>query len=196
MANIKDLVKLYSTGNTTTTEDGRMLAFSLAEIQTELLALREAIGKNSSVPTEVVTTIDTSALERAISELKPLPPQNLDLNPVYRSYEQTAKAIRELLGEVKTTNTRIAHIGGGGYAPPDPRHLIDIKRSITDAESRLDYAARSDSNPVYVGKAENGTPTTTQTWVIQRLTYDGTDRLIRVEVLTGAWDSRASLPWS
>lgn len=114
---IKDILKMYSGPLASTTEDGRMLALSLAEIQTELMALREELGKNAGTPTTAISTIDTSALEAAISQLKPLPPQDLDLNPVYRSYEQTAQAIRELLGEVKTTNHRLMGSFGGGGGP-------------------------------------------------------------------------------
>jgi hypothetical protein len=114
---IKDILKMYGGTHSATTEDGRMLALSLAEIQTELMALREELGRNSPTPTTVISSIDTSALERAIAELKPLPPQNLDLNPVYRSYEQTAQAIKKLLGEVKTTNHRLIGMSGGGGGP-------------------------------------------------------------------------------
>jgi hypothetical protein len=117
MADIRDILKMYALPGSSTTEDGRMLALSLAEIQTELLRLREELGKNSGVPTTVVQDIDLSGLEAAVSKLTPLPPQNLDLNPVFRSYEDTAAAIRELLGEVKTTNHRIVGLGSGGGGP-------------------------------------------------------------------------------
>lgn len=206
---VSDIYKMYTTGKTATTEDGRMLALSLAEIQSELMRLREELGKNSSTPTTAVATIDTSALEAAIAKLTPLPPQSLDLNPVYRSYEQTAHAIKELLGEVKTTNTRIAHISTGGGGPSvvglndasgnrltlTPTGAIHISRETVE-ESRLDYDIRTDSLPVYVGKAIQGTLTSDPTWIVQLLTYDSSDRLVRAQVLVGAWDSRSILPWS
>lgn len=73
--------------------------------------------------------------------------------------------------------------------------LEDVKRSVTDYESRLDYDVRTDGNPVYVGKAPEGTATSATGWTIQKLTYDGSDRLTRAQVLTGVWDDRASLGW-
>lgn len=191
---INDIIQMYASPHSSTTEDGRMLALSLAEIQSELMRLREQLGKNTPIPAAVISKLDTSAFEAAIAKLTPLPPQNLDLNPVYRSYEQTATAIKELLGEVKTTNTRIGHIGGGGFAAPDPKHLIDIKRHISDADTRFDYDTRTDSLPVYVGHAEAGT-LATSLWAIEKYTYDDDDRVTLIEVLYGAWASRASLPW-
>lgn len=71
----------------------------------------------------------------------------------------------------------------------------DIKRGITDYESRLDYVARTDTQPVYIGRALEGTATDVATWVIEKVTYDVTDRPTRKQVLTGAWDSRAALTW-
>lgn len=73
--------------------------------------------------------------------------------------------------------------------------LQDIKRAVTDFETRLDYDTRTDSNPVYVGKNTQGTATSVATWVIQKLTYDASARLTRAEVLTGKWDDRATLGW-
>jgi hypothetical protein len=73
--------------------------------------------------------------------------------------------------------------------------LVDVKRAVTDFESRLDYDERTDANPVYVGKNTNGAATSAGTWVIQKLTYDGSNRLTRAQVLTGVWDNRATLGW-
>lgn len=73
--------------------------------------------------------------------------------------------------------------------------LLDVKRSLTDYETRLDYDVRIDGNPVYVGKNLNGASTAAATWTIQKMTYDVTSRLTRAQVLTGSWDGRAALPW-
>lgn len=70
-----------------------------------------------------------------------------------------------------------------------------------DSEKRLDYDTREDDQPVYVGFAEtdyndtDGTiaPLTTDTWVIQKFTYDGSNRVTRIQVARGAWDDRATL---
>lgn len=115
---VKDILAQYQSPLSTTTEDGRMLARSLAEIEAEL----KSLSKSLSIPEITIPDIDLSGIISAIQELKsgapgPLPPQNLDLNPVYRSYEDTAKVLKEVLGEVKTTNTRVASIRGGGTGP-------------------------------------------------------------------------------
>lgn len=75
--------------------------------------------------------------------------------------------------------------------------LQDVKRSLTDYETRLDYAARTDGNPVYVGKAVQGAATADPVWTIQHLSYDSQGRLLRAQVLSAAaWDNRATLGWS
>ncbi len=76
--------------------------------------------------------------------------------------------------------------GGGGY-------MQDVKRGVTDFESRLDYAARTDDQPVYVGRALQGTATSAGGWVIEKLTYDASNRAVRKEVATGVWDNRVSM---
>jgi hypothetical protein len=71
--------------------------------------------------------------------------------------------------------------------------LADVKRSVTDYESRLDYAGRADGNPVYIGKNAQAALTSAATWTIQKLDYDTNNRLTRAQVKTGAWDNRAVL---
>jgi hypothetical protein len=71
--------------------------------------------------------------------------------------------------------------------------LADVKRAVTDYESRLDYAGRADGNPVYIGKNVQAALTSTGTWTIQKLDYDTNNRLTRAQVKTGAWDDRAVL---
>ena len=66
-----------------------------------------------------------------------------------------------------------------------------------ESEKKLDYGARTDDNPVYIGFAEStvttGPPTGTSAWIIQKFTYDGSDRVTQIAVRRGAWDSRADL---
>lgn len=76
------------------------------------------------------------------------------------------------------------------------QNLADIGRGITDTDTRVDYVARTDTQPVYVGRASANTLTSASIWVIERLTYDGSDRVILKQVLTGAWDNRAALGWA
>lgn len=71
-----------------------------------------------------------------------------------------------------------------------------------DTEKRLDYDTRDDENPVYIAFAEYLfisdteaiTPATdTDMWIIQKLTYDSSARLTRIQVARGAWDDRSTL---
>lgn len=72
---------------------------------------------------------------------------------------------------------------------------VDVKRSVTDQRILMDYAARTDGNPVYIGKALQATATS-GSWVIQRITYDGSNRATDVQVLVGSWDNRSGLGWA
>lgn len=74
--------------------------------------------------------------------------------------------------------------------------LLDLKRGISDGETRLDYVLRTDDQPVYVGRAVAGTSAAASDWTIELVEYDGNDRPTRKQVLTGAWDDRATLGWT
>jgi hypothetical protein len=71
--------------------------------------------------------------------------------------------------------------------------LRAIQRGVTDFETRLDYGARLDDSPVYVGRAEQGTQLSAKRWTIQHFTYDANDRATRIQVRSGAWANRAEL---
>lgn len=73
-----------------------------------------------------------------------------------------------------------------------------IKVDVIDdpaADTRLDYAGRPDGNPVYVGKAPQGTGAGSPGWEIRRLEYDASGRLVRSQTLTGTWNYRTTLAW-
>lgn len=68
-------------------------------------------------------------------------------------------------------------------------------------ETRFDYGARTDSSPVYIGKAPQATATTTATWTIQKFEYDSSSRCTRIQILRNvAWGAntaaRDALAWS
>ncbi len=73
--------------------------------------------------------------------------------------------------------------------------VADVKRGVTDYETRLDYWFRSDEQPIYLGRNVNGAPTASPTWVIEKVEYDVSGRPVRKQTLIGAWDNRASLEW-
>lgn len=63
-------------------------------------------------------------------------------------------------------------------------------------EQRLDYDMRTDSNPVYVGRAVRGTDVAASGWQIDKITYDGSSRITRTQTLNGIWNNRTSLGWT
>lgn len=79
-------------------------------------------------------------------------------------------------------------VHGGFKALENPSNL----------QQRIDYVARTDGQPVYVGFALKGTATT-GTWLIQKFTYttiSGTDYLSLRQSSVGDWDDRATLTYS
>lgn len=69
---------------------------------------------------------------------------------------------------------------------------------------RLDYVARTDDQPVYVGFAEAESATSEAVWKIMRMTYDGSDRLTLREwavdehhkvTFSQVWNDRATLTY-
>ena len=60
-------------------------------------------------------------------------------------------------------------------------------------EIRWDYDGRTDGQPVYAGFAQPGTATTTESWTIQKFTYDVNNFVTRRQVVSNkAWDNRAT----
>ncbi len=58
----------------------------------------------------------------------------------------------------------------------------------------MDYNGRADGNPVYVGTAAEGVAEgDTGQWQIQKLEYDGSNRIISKKICrTASWTDRAS----
>lgn len=77
--------------------------------------------------------------------------------------------------------------------PDDNAVLNDIKRDITDYEERFEFDASG--NPLYVGKAPDGTLTSATAWTVYKFTFvNGLPE--RKQVRAGvAWDSRATVGW-
>jgi len=62
-------------------------------------------------------------------------------------------------------------------------------------QTKIDYAGRTDDNPVYIGKSSRGSSTSEKNWVIYLITYDVSNRIDTIQVATGAWDSRTDLTY-
>lgn len=69
--------------------------------------------------------------------------------------------------------------------------------ATSPARVLLDYDVRTDGNPVYVGSSfDLSAATSTAVWIVQRLTYDSSSRLIDAQTIRDAvWDNRAALGW-
>lgn len=69
----------------------------------------------------------------------------------------------------------------------------DIPSSM---QKRLDYGARTDSNPVYVGFAPKGLAEGTDGWLLYYLEYDSSNRTTKLTVAYGDWTNRATESFS
>jgi hypothetical protein len=69
--------------------------------------------------------------------------------------------------------------------------------SLKGWETRIDY--NGGTNPIYVGKAEEGSATSAAVWQIKKLTWDANDNPTRIQFasdkdsFTAIWDNRAAL---
>lgn len=150
---------------------------------------------------------DLSEIVTAVTSLNGTGPTALEIAEAIREVlvpsavpEPSVNA--EMVEAMKEVAWRLKGVGaqayGGGavtFAPgAADQFATAIGRGTTDYETRLDFVDRIDNQPVYVGRATNGTATTAS-WQVEKVTYDGDDRPVRKQVLTGAWDDRATLDW-
>jgi hypothetical protein len=63
-------------------------------------------------------------------------------------------------------------------------------------KKRMDYVARTDGNPVYVGFAPIGLAEGVSEWLIYKLTYDASNRVTEVNVAFGDWTNHSTLTYS
>jgi hypothetical protein len=69
----------------------------------------------------------------------------------------------------------------------------------SNLQLRIDYGARTDGQPDYMGHAKKGLLSNQDGWQISKLTYteiSGTDYVSLIQIGTGAWDDRASISYS
>ncbi len=73
--------------------------------------------------------------------------------------------------------------------------LLKAKRMVevpSNLLMKVDYDTRTDANPVYVGYAPRGSADEDDGWLLQKLTYDTTDRVTIRQVAYGNWTDRTS----
>lgn len=64
------------------------------------------------------------------------------------------------------------------------------------SQKRIDYAGRTDENPVYVGYNTRGAATSSNDWILQKITYDASNRVTLVQIAQDSWDNRAATTYS
>lgn len=64
------------------------------------------------------------------------------------------------------------------------------------SQKRIDYDVRTDENPVYVGYNVRGSATSSSAWILQKITYDASNRITLIQIAVDSWDNRASATYS
>lgn len=141
-------------------------------------------------------------IAQAVAKVVSIPPQ-VDFTPTLKEVLEAILSLKQTMREVAGRN-----LGGGGPSVvglnPETltaletvtitsNDLVDIKRGVTDVETRLDYDTRLDDQPVYIGRAPTGTATSSAVWTIEIVAYDANSRPSRKRAVVGAWDSRTTL---
>lgn len=102
--------------------------------------------------------------------------------------------LADLLKDLPTPQVFVSG-GGGGGSMAGEQLAKDFAAAQADQRVLYDYEDRTDGNAVYIGLNQQGVATSAETWVIRQSTYDDDAREVDMQVLIGAWDERASLPW-
>lgn len=74
--------------------------------------------------------------------------------------------------------------------------VVEPMPAAFNSQKRMDYDVRTDDNPVYVGFNHRGAASSDTNWVLQKLTYDASDRITLVQVSTNSWDNRTTTTYS
>lgn len=83
--------------------------------------------------------------------------------------------------------------GGGSIAA---KSVIQYVPSGTLSQKRLDYDVRTDANPVYVGFNIQGAATSDVNWLLQKITYDSSNRPTLVQISIDQWLNRTTATYS
>lgn len=76
------------------------------------------------------------------------------------------------------------------------KNVVQPLPGAFSSQKRIDYDVRTDDNPVYVGYNIRGVATSDGTWVIQKITYDGSSRVTLVQIAIDSWDNRTTATYS
>ena len=71
-------------------------------------------------------------------------------------------------------------------------HDLSAQRIVeipSNMQMRCDYDVRTDGQPVYMGFGARGLATSDGGWLLYKLTYDASDRIIVRQVAEDSWDN-------
>jgi len=88
------------------------------------------------------------------------------------------------------------HVHPYGVGTFAAKNVVQPIPPAFSSQKRIDYDGRSDDNPVYVGFNVSGKIASDTNWVIQKVTYDVSNRVTLVQVATDSWDNRGSALYS
>jgi len=97
------------------------------------------------------------------------------------------------MGNVQPAIDKEEHTHPFGETKFGGKYVVQPLPPAFSSQKKIDYDGRGDDNPVYVGFNTSDAATSDTDWVVQKVTYDGSDRPTLVQVARGSWDNRASL---
>jgi hypothetical protein len=92
-------------------------------------------------------------------------------------------------GNVQPAIDNEEHIHPFGLGAFGAKMVMEPMPPASYTQKVLDYGGRTDSNPVYVGFNFRGAATSDVNWVLQKLTYDASDRVVLVQIAIDSWDN-------
>lgn len=73
----------------------------------------------------------------------------------------------------------------------DPALLASRSTEIpSNQQQRLDYGARTDGQPVYMGFADKGLGISASGWLLQKFTYDASSKMTARQISYDSWDDK------
>ncbi len=66
----------------------------------------------------------------------------------------------------------------------------------TNLQMRADYTGHTDSQPLYLGFAARSSAENVNVWLLQKFTYDGSNRVTKREIAYSNWTARAAASYA
>jgi hypothetical protein len=78
----------------------------------------------------------------------------------------------------------------------EPLAALRYTEIPSNMQMKIDYVARTDSNPVYIGYVGRGIAEDAGEWILQKFTYDTSDRMTVRQIAYDTWANRASATYA